>query len=198
VKSHPHPILATCLSVILPSISWCFKWSPLKTFPHRILCAFLVSPHPNLMSILQQPHRFHYLNNKQVTFINHEVARYVISKLQNYKSKYHTISKRVLWNVVRECIRKFPESITQYTLTTMNTRWDATQRVVVAKLTRMTHRIVIQLHLVAESSTIFVLAPGGQSGNFWIYPRNPPSHTGPHVLLCRRKSSVEILLCTEL
>jgi len=32
--------------------------------------------------------------------------------------------------------------------------WEATQRVMVAKLTRFTHKIVIQLHLVAESCTI--------------------------------------------
>jgi hypothetical protein len=38
-----------------------------------------------------------------------------------------------------------------------------------AKLTRLTHKIAIQLHLVAESCTI--LATGGQSGNFWILPR---------------------------
>jgi len=34
-----------------------------------------------------------------------------------------------------------------------------------AKLTRLTHTTAIQLHLVA------VLAPGGQSGNFWIHRR---------------------------
>jgi len=39
-----------------------------------------------------------------------------------------------------------------------------------AKLTRVTHKIVIQLHLVAEGCTIAVLAPGSQSRNFWIYP----------------------------
>jgi hypothetical protein len=40
-----------------------------------------------------------------------------------------------------------------------------------AKLTRLTHKIAIQLHLVAESCTFAVLAPpGGQSGNFWIHP----------------------------
>jgi hypothetical protein len=37
-----------------------------------------------------------------------------------------------------------------------------------AKLTRVTHKIVIQLHPVADSCTIWILAPGGQSGNFWI------------------------------
>jgi hypothetical protein len=39
------------------------------------------------------------------------------------------------------------------------------------KLTRLTHKISIQLHLVTESCTICVLAPDGQSGNFWIQPR---------------------------
>jgi hypothetical protein len=39
------------------------------------------------------------------------------------------------------------------------------------KLTRLTDRIAIQLHLVAESCTIHSsLSPGGHSGNFWIHP----------------------------
>jgi hypothetical protein len=45
------------------------------------------------------------------------------------------------------------ESITKYKLTT-STRWEATQRVMAAKFTRLTHKIAIQLHLVAESCTI--------------------------------------------
>jgi hypothetical protein len=59
----------------------------------------------------------------------------------------------------------------KYTLTTINTLWEATQRVMAAKLATLTHKIAIQLHLVAESCTICVLAPGGQSGNFWTHPR---------------------------
>jgi len=39
------------------------------------------------------------------------------------------------------------------------------------KLTRLTHKILIKLRLVAESLPLAVLALGGQSGNFWIYPR---------------------------
>jgi len=39
-----------------------------------------------------------------------------------------------------------------------------------AKLTRLTHKIAIQLHLVA-AVPFAVIAPGGESGNFWIYPR---------------------------
>jgi hypothetical protein len=46
------------------------------------------------------------------------------------------------------------ESITKYTLTTINTRWEATQSLMGAKLTRMTHKIAIRLHVVAESCTI--------------------------------------------
>jgi len=51
----------------------------------------------------------------------------------------------------------------------MNTRSETTQRVMAPKLIRMAYRITIQLHLVTESCSI--LAPGGQSGNFWIHPR---------------------------
>jgi hypothetical protein len=46
------------------------------------------------------------------------------------------------------------ESTRKYTLTTINTRWEATQRVMAAQFTILTHKISIQLHLVAESCTI--------------------------------------------
>jgi hypothetical protein len=46
------------------------------------------------------------------------------------------------------------ESITKYMLTTINTHWEATQRIMEAKLTRLTHKIAIQLQLVAESCAI--------------------------------------------
>jgi hypothetical protein len=46
------------------------------------------------------------------------------------------------------------ESKTKYMLTTLNSSWEATQRVTAAKLTTLTHKIPIQLHLVAESCTI--------------------------------------------
>jgi len=54
-----------------------------------------------------------------------------------------------------------------------------------AKLTRLTHKIAIQLHLVAESRTICSSRSSGQSGNFWIHPRiwvrNLVSHTNERV-----------------
>jgi hypothetical protein len=46
------------------------------------------------------------------------------------------------------------ESLTKYTLATINTRWEATRMVIGANLTRLTHKVAIQLHLVAESCTI--------------------------------------------
>jgi hypothetical protein len=46
------------------------------------------------------------------------------------------------------------ESITKYMLTIINTRSEATQRVMAAKLTRLTHKIAMQLHLVEKSCTI--------------------------------------------
>jgi len=50
----------------------------------------------------------------------------------------------------------FPDWVdNEYTLTRINTRSDATQRVMAAELTRVTHKIVTRLHLVAENCTIF-------------------------------------------
>jgi hypothetical protein len=46
-------------------------------------------------------------------------------------------------------------SIAKYMLTTINTRWEATQSLMTAKLTRLTHKIAIQLYLVADSCTIW-------------------------------------------
>jgi hypothetical protein len=60
--------------------------------------------------------------------------------------------------------------------TTINTRWEATQRVMAAKLTRLTHKIAMQLHLVA-AVTFTVIAPGGQFGNFWIHYRTSQNNS---------------------
>jgi hypothetical protein len=40
-----------------------------------------------------------------------------------------------------------------------------------ANLTRLTHKIAIYLHLVAEGCNIYILAPHCQSGNFLIHHR---------------------------
>jgi hypothetical protein len=65
---------------------------------------------------------------------------------------FHTM----LSHSLRECISKSfrTESIRKCTLTTINTRWEATRRVMAVKIIRLTHIIAIQMHLVAESCTI--------------------------------------------
>jgi hypothetical protein len=56
---------------------------------------------------------------------------------------------------IRVCIQKFPDCVVmKYKLTSTNTHWEATKRVMAAKLTRLTHKIAIQLHLVAERCII--------------------------------------------
>jgi hypothetical protein len=42
---------------------------------------------------------------------------------------------------------------------------------VAVKPNGLTHKIAIQLHLVAKRSSFAVLTPGGQSGNFWVHCR---------------------------
>jgi hypothetical protein len=46
------------------------------------------------------------------------------------------------------------ESITKCKLTTIYTGWEATERVMATKLTRLTHKIAMELHLVAEGCTV--------------------------------------------
>jgi len=57
------------------------------------------------------------------------------------------------WRYIRGCIQKFPDWVDNETTAT-NTCWEASQRVMAIKLTRLTHNIAVQLHLVAESCTI--------------------------------------------
>jgi hypothetical protein len=70
-------------------------------------------------------------------------------------SPYYTRARARTHTQYEGVIKRFrTESDTKYMLTKINTRSEATQRVMAAKLTRLTHKIAIQLHLVAESCTI--------------------------------------------
>jgi hypothetical protein len=68
------------------------------------------------------------------------------------KSPRHTLDRKLEY--IRGCIQKFPDWIITKQTTTINTGWEATERVMAAKRTRLTHKIAMQLHLVAESCTI--------------------------------------------
>jgi hypothetical protein len=63
------------------------------------------------------------------------------------------LNKRLVTSCIRECNQKFPDWVDNE-ITKINTRWEAIQRVMVEKLTRLTHKIALKLHLVAESCTI--------------------------------------------
>jgi hypothetical protein len=59
------------------------------------------------------------------------------------------------WNSrMYEGISKSLQTWVDNEITIMNTHWEATQMVTATKLTRLTHKIAIQLPLVAESCTI--------------------------------------------
>jgi hypothetical protein len=75
---------------------------------------------------------------------------------QDTLHRLHTHTHTVIGRMkIRGSIQTLPNwAITKYMLTTTNTCWEAIQKVTAAKLTRLTHKIAIQLHLVAESCTI--------------------------------------------
>jgi hypothetical protein len=68
-----------------------------------------------------------------------------------FVSELRTMSRFRKFTKLRGCIQKFPDWVKTNKLTKINTCWEAIQRVMVSKLTRLTHKIAMQLHLVAES-----------------------------------------------
>jgi hypothetical protein len=76
--------------------------------------------------------------------------------LQTDDQNTSTYDNSSSFDLIYECVSKSlrTESIAKYTTTTTNTRRVATQRVMAAELTRLTHKIATQLYLVAESCTI--------------------------------------------
>jgi hypothetical protein len=78
------------------------------------------------------------------------------SRVQNihcilFHEMYYTIKYTYTYKGVSKSF--WTESIKKYMLTTINTQ-EAAQRVMVAKLTRLIHKMVIQLHFMADSCTI--------------------------------------------
>jgi hypothetical protein len=62
---------------------------------------------------------------------------------------------RYIYTIYEGVCRSFrTELMTKYTLTTINTSSEATQRIIAAKLNSLTHKTAIQLRLMAESCTI--------------------------------------------
>jgi hypothetical protein len=65
---------------------------------------------------------------------------------------WSSLQSKLTYDSVSKSFRT--ESIAKYKLTTINIRWEATTRVMVAKLTTLIHKIAIQLHLMVKSCTI--------------------------------------------
>jgi len=86
------------------------------------------------------------------------------------------------WTRIYEGVSKSyrTEAITKHMLTTINTKWEATQRVMAAKLTRLTLKIAIQVHLVAESCTTCSSRSRRPVRNFWIHPLINLTSLGRH------------------
>jgi hypothetical protein len=63
--------------------------------------------------------------------------------------KHRDVTCKVM---LSRCIQKFPDWVDNEII--INTRWEAIQRVMAAKLTILTHKIATQLYLVANSCTI--------------------------------------------
>jgi hypothetical protein len=59
-------------------------------------------------------------------------------EMGDYKVAMNDLSHRLVYEGVSKSFRT--ESITKYVLTTINTRLEATQRVMAAKLTRLSHK----------------------------------------------------------
>jgi len=81
-------------------------------------------------------------------------------------SDFYKLHKSDVYRSIKECnlrnsmtwidIRgRIQAELAAATTTIINTRWEATQNVMAAKLTRLTYKTAMRLHLVAESSTIW-------------------------------------------
>jgi hypothetical protein len=74
--------------------------------------------------------------------------------LYSLRRSLHGVSYSVTAFIL-ECIQKFPNWVlTKSKTIIINTRWKTRQSVMATELTRLTHKITIQLYLVAESCTI--------------------------------------------
>jgi hypothetical protein len=114
---------------------------------------------------------------------NHVNRIYLHSQyMTGFKKKalqYRCIYKRLHMSVYEGLSKSSrTESITNYTLTTINTRREATRSVMAVKLTRPTHKIATQLHLVAESCTI----RGSRSRRPVRKLLDTPSYIGPRIV----------------
>jgi hypothetical protein len=147
--NQPTPAISKVTSHRLKNVTWCMDTS------HFLYLGGLLGMRREAGG-WQTCHSHVHIHHKFLFRTSNEVR----NSLHRCSLRYLTAANqwqlhKVVWYekvTVRECIQKFPDWVDNEIKT--NTRWEATQRVIAAKITRLTHRIVIQLHLVAESCTI--------------------------------------------
>jgi len=67
-----------------------------------------------------------------------------------------------------------------------------------ANLTRLTHKIAIQLHLVQKAEPFAVLVPGGQSRNFWIHPHTFYCHSVTEYFFSEFRTKLCVLMACQM
>jgi hypothetical protein len=86
--------------------------------------------------------------------VSHSDSQEIPRFLRNPKIHYRVKEPATDLALLRGCIQRFPDGVDNEINIKINTCLEGKQRIMAAKLTRQTHKIVIQLHLVAESCTI--------------------------------------------
>jgi hypothetical protein len=91
----------------------------------------------------------------QVNTTPNATVQEIVLSCTDWSTNRHIIFLRPSYRLLYEGVSKSfrTESITKYTLTTNKHSLRTTQRIMAAKLTRLTQKVSIQLHLVAESFT---------------------------------------------
>jgi hypothetical protein len=85
--------------------------------------------------------------------ICHQGGQRIGGRIWNWMGYISSWSMLCQYWVVSRSFRT--KSITKWTTTTINTHWEATQSVMATKVTRLTHKIAIHLHLVSGSCIIW-------------------------------------------
>jgi hypothetical protein len=92
------------------------------------------------------------LSSLSISF--HSFFHYSFQIIQNYNYSFSGALGIVACSI-RGCIQKFPDWVDNEVNDNNSKHLRSITRVMVAKLSRLTHKIVVQLHLVAESCTIY-------------------------------------------
>jgi hypothetical protein len=122
----------------------------MQSFSKRALCNFTNLIGLDVLVQLREIERHYYESNLSIHIAVHKTINYLYSCFINYTSVYRQVSG--------------------LSHNEINTHREVTLRIMAAKLTRLTHKIAIQLHLVAESYTIYSSRSRRPVQKIWVAP----------------------------